>query len=371
MNNPCLPAYGEATLAELLPSLAARLGMRGTDVLGLPESQRYVVLLIDGLGADALGRHAELAPFLSGLADRRVITCGAPSTTATSITSLGTGLAPGAHGIAGYTFWYRPIGAVLNALRWPSGVSGLDVQPQLTYFERLTGAGIHTGAVAPSAFANSGLTTVALRGASFWPVDDESDLDRRAELTTAAVLAGDRNLTYCYERRLDHTGHGQGIDSAAWRTTLGFVDTLAARLRASLPDDVRLVITADHGMVDVPVQGRIVVEDVPGLTDQVTAFAGEGRFRQLMVSSGSEHQVADRWRALLGERAWVRTRAEAIDEGWFGPVSGRLADRFGDVVVAMADDGAVLSRTLPGELGLVGMHGSLTAAEMEIPLLVA
>lgn len=371
MTQPHLPRYGGSSVADLLPSVGAQWGMPGEDRLGLPASDRYVVLLIDGLGADALARHAELAPFLSGVADRRVITCGVPTTTATSITSLGTGLVPGAHGIAGYTFWYPPAGDVLNALRWPADISGLDVQPQLTYFERLNGAGIHTAAVAPAAFADSGLTTVALRGASFWPVDDERDLDRRAELVAAAVLSGDRNLTYCYERSLDHTGHGHGVDSEAWRSTLTTVDALAARVRAGLPDDIRLVVTADHGMVDVAPDRRVIVEDVPGLLSGVTAFAGEGRFRQLKVARGRTDEVADRWRELLGERAWVRTRDEAEAEGWFGPLTPRLADRFGDVVVAMADDGAVLTRTLPGELRLVGMHGSLTAAELEIPLLVA
>jgi hypothetical protein len=371
MSEPLLPRYGESCLADLLPSVGAQWGMPGSDRLGLPPSERYVVLLIDGLGADALDRHAELAPFLSGIADRRVITCGAPTTTATSITSLGTGLLPGGHGIAGYTFWYPPADAVLNALRWPADISGLDVQPQLTYFERLNGAGIHTAAVAPAAFADSGLTTVALRGASFWPVDDERDLDRRAELVAAAVLAGDRNLTYCYERSLDHTGHGHGVDSEAWRSVLVTIDALAERVRAALPDDVRLVVTADHGMVDVGTDRRVIVEDVPGLMTGVTAFAGEGRLRQLKVGPRRTSEVVHRWRELLGERAWVRTRDEAVAEGWFGPMSARLADRFGDVLVAMADDSAVLSRTLPGELRLIGMHGSLTAAELEIPLLVA
>lgn len=370
MKAPQIPAYGQNTLADLLPSLGAHLGLPGSDRLGLPAAERYLVLLIDGLGAEQLGEHAELAPFLTGL-EQRTITCGVPSTTATSITSLGTGLAPGGHGIAGYTFWYPPKGQVLNALRWPADLSGLDVQPQLTFFERLNKAGIENGTIAPAAFADSGLTTVALRGARFWPVEDERDHRRRVELATAAVAAGNRNLSYCYERVLDHTGHGAGIDSPAWRAALAEVDALAASLREALPESVRLVITADHGMVDVPGDARVLVEDEPGLLTEVTAFAGEGRLRHLMVESGCSEQVAARWRARLGERAWVRTRAEAVTEGWFGETPNRLAHRFGDVIVAMADDGAILSRKLVGELSLVGMHGSLTSAEMGIPLLVA
>ncbi len=371
MIQPTIPAYGRSTLAELLPSIGARLGMPGADTLNLPPAQRYVVLLIDGLGSEALDRHSELAPFLSGAARRQDFTCGVPSTTATSITSLGTGLVPGAHGVAGYTFWHGPSAAVLNVLRWPSELSGLDVQPQLTYLERLARAGVHTAVIAPAHFDASGLTTMALRGAQFWPVGDELDLTRRTSVVQAAAQAGERNLSYCYERSLDHTGHNYGIDSDPWRATLAWVDGLAAALRVALPDDVRLVVTGDHGMVDVPQNARLIVEDEPHLLVRVAALAGEGRFRHLRVLPGAANEVAQRWQDRLGGRAWVRTREQAEAQGWFGAITPRLADRFGDVVIAMADDGAILTRNAPGEFTLIGMHGSLTTAEMQIPLVVA
>ncbi len=364
---PVLPRYGSSTLAELLPSLAGRLGLPGAeDVLGLPAAQRYLLVLVDGLGASLLADYADRAPFLAGLAGR-TITSGVPSTTATSLTSLGTGLPPGRHGVAGYAFWYPPANRVLQTLRWPAGISGLDVQPQLTMFERLERAGVRTATVAPAHFAGTGLTTAALRGPSFLPVTDETDHERRVELAVQAVTAGERTLGYCYDRRLDHAGHEHGVGSDAWLGALGAVDALVGALRSALPADVAMLVTGDHGMVNVPLGSRLMVEDEPGLMAGVTALAGEGRLRQLMTGRGPE--VAARWSDRLGERAWVRTREEAAEEGWFGELSPRLAPRFGDVLVAMADDGAVMTRTLPRELKLVGMHGSLTASELEVPLL--
>ncbi len=369
MSAPLVPGYGDSTLADLLPSLGAHLGVPGAaDRLGLPPADRYLVVLVDGLGAEQLAAHAAEAPFISSLGGR-TITAGVPSTTATSLTSLGTGLPPGGHGIAGYSFWYPPEQAVLNTLRWPSGLSGLDVQPQLTYLERLGSAGVRTSTIAPAHFSGSGLTTAALRGPAFLPVHDESDFDRRTELAVQAATAGERAFGYFYERQLDHAGHGHGVGSAQWCHQLRRADSLVARLREALPHDVRIVVTGDHGMVNVPGGNRLVVEDEPELLAGVTALAGEGRLRQLMTPQPD--QVADRWRSRLGERAWVRTRAEAVAEGWFGDVPARLAPRFGDVLVAMADDGAVMTRTLPKELGLVGMHGSLTPAELTVPLLSA
>jgi hypothetical protein len=365
---PGAPAYGRSTLADLLPSVGAHLGVPGADdVLGLPDASRYLVVLVDGLGAHQLGRHAGSAPFLAALGER-TITSGVPSTTATSISSLGTGLPPGRHGIAGYSFWYPEGRGVLQTLRWPASISGLDVQPQLTYFERLEGAGVRTAAIAPAHFAGSGLTTAALRGPAFLPVHDESDHERRVALAVQAMTAGERTLGYFYERQLDHAGHERGVGSPAWLRELARVDELVAALRAALPEDVRILVTGDHGMVDVPRNNRLVVEDEPGLMAQVTALAGEGRFRQLMTTE--PEAVARRWQDRLGDRAWVCTRADAAAAGWFGEVSPRLAGRFGDVLVAMADDGAVLTRTLPREMQLVGMHGSLTPAELTVPLLV-
>ena len=371
MSGRTLPAYGTGSLADILPSIGAHLGVPGAvDRLGLAAAERYVVLLVDGLGAEQLRTFAEHAPFLAGLPER-TITSSVPSTTATAVTSLGTGLPPGAHGLAGYSFWYPPIRDVLTTLRWPSGVSGEDVQPQLTYLERLTGAGVECGTVAPAPFARSGLTTAALRGARFWAVGNEADPAARLQLVTSAVEVGDRSVTYCYERSLDHAGHPHGVGSAQWLAALGWADGLARRLREALDDSVRVVVTGDHGMINVPPDARLIVEDHPTLLRDVTALAGEGRLRQLMVAEGTADAVAARWRDALGERAWVLTREEAVADGWFGDLAPRFAGRFGDVLVAMADEGAVMTRRLPRELGLVGMHGSLTPAEMLVPLLVA
>ncbi|MGB4271899.1 MAG: alkaline phosphatase family protein [Propionicimonas sp.] len=373
MSEAVVPSYGNDTLSDLLPSLGAHLAVPGaTDRLGIPDAQRYVVLLVDGLGWHQRDWWTDAAPYLAELAGRgRSLTCGVPSTTVTSITSLGTGLTPGEHGMAGYSFRYPPIRAVLNALLWAEGVHGLDVQPQLTYLERLANAGVWTASVAPARFAGSGLTTAALRDPRFIPVTDESDLARRVELATQAIAGGDRALVYVYERALDHAGHTHGVGAPEWLAELRRSDELAARLRAALAPDIRLVITGDHGMVNVPQASRLVVEDEPELLQGVALLGGEGRLRQLYTEPGKQESVAARWRDRLGATAWVVTRGEAFDLGWFGPSNARVADRFGDVLVAMRNDGAVMSRTLAKELTLVGMHGSLTAAEMAVPLLVA
>ncbi len=366
-----VPAYGSSTLAEVMPSIGARIGVPGCrdDVLGLPDAQRYVVLLVDGLGWHAVRRSLQAAPYLASLLGAAIpITAGVPSTTATSLASLGTGLPPGQHGLVGYTSRVPQTGEILNALTWESDLVARAYQTKPTLFERAVEAGVAVTSVGLERFANSGLTEAGLRGPDFSGFEHERDSERRIALVAEAALRGDRSLVYAYERELDHTGHVVGCQSEDWLRQLTRIDVLCEQLRTSLDDDVAMIITGDHGMVDVPAAGQIIIEDSADLMAGVSAIAGEGRFRQLYVDDEPVDRVVTRWRSIIGDRAWVRTREEAIDDGWFGQVDPDLVDRYGHVLVAMRSRWAVMTRQYPRELSLVGMHGSLTAEEMLVPL---
>jgi hypothetical protein len=370
---PVIPAYGSDTLIDLMPSIGAHLGVPGChdDVLGLPAAERFVVVLVDGLGWNLLRRNARDVPYLASLlGDGRAITVGVPSTTATSLASLGTGLVPGQHGIVGYTSRVPSTGEILNALTWESDLVARAYQPKPTIFERAAAAGVATTSVGLQRFQYTGLTDAALRGAEFVPYAESSPAELRIRLTVASAERGTRSIVYAYERELDHCGHGHGCSSPSWREELIAMDAHCQQLREALPSDVRMVITADHGMIDIPASHRIIAEDEQQLMAGVSALAGEPRFRHLYVDHDRPSRVADRWRDRLGSRAWVLTRAEAIEQGWFGTVDSELLERYGHVLVAMHEDWAVMTRQLPQELTLIGMHGSLTQAEMLVPMLV-
>ena len=301
------------------------------------------------------------------VADAVTLTCSVPSTTATSLTGLGCGTWPGRHGVVGYTFLDPATDKVLNALSWEGGPKRLGpFKLAPTVFESLAAAGIGSAAVSLSRFAGSALTGLAFGGTDHFGVDNESDPASVVELVTRA-LDGHR-VVYCYERLLDHAGHGWGVGSWQWLEQLARVDDLVSTLRAALDEDVCLLVTGDHGMVNVPSEHRIVAEDHPELLG-FRHIAGEGRFRQFYCDDAPALKAA--WSRFLGERGDVVLKEEAVEAGWFGPTLGdRAAARIGDVLVAMRGDWAVMTRTFPREFDLVGMHGSLTAQEMLVPLLV-
>jgi hypothetical protein len=164
------PAYGARSLTDVLPSVGHAIGARvlawsAAPALTLPEAPSYVVFLVDGLGADLLAAHAHAAPYLSSLLTPEAIgTAGVPSTTATSLTSLGTGLVPGAHGVVGFTSRVPGSDRLLNALFWDKAIDPLQWQPHPTGFQLLAAAGVHVTTVNKREFRGSGLTLAAQRG---------------------------------------------------------------------------------------------------------------------------------------------------------------------------------------------------------------
>ena len=364
------PAYGDRTLGDVVPAVARALGTPTGDPSGLtlPEAQSYVVFLVDGLGSELLRRHAHAAPFLASMADAQPpATAGVPSTTATSLTSLGTALPPGSHGLVGFTSRVPGTDRLLNALQWDKRVDPVEWQPHPTAFARLAAAGTRVTVVNKREFRDSGLTVASQRGAEY------VGADRVGERIAAVVAAaGHRpSLTYMYDGDLDWTGHRFGVASSQWLLQLAMVDAEAEQLRETLPDDVRLLVVADHGMVDSPPEARIDVDEHPELRDGVSLLGGEARFRHLYAQQGAVDDVVSTWRERLDGRAEVLTRDEAIARGWFGPVDNGVRPRLGDVIVAATGDTAILSSaSFPYEATLVGLHGSLTPAEMLIPVIV-
>lgn len=364
------PDYQVRGLNRILPAIASQFGIAGQkDTLGLPRASRYVVVMVDGLGWRQLLANPGVATHLDQLAENsEPISCGVPSTTSASLTSLGTGQEPGQHGIVGYRFRNPENGKCMNALSWAKGPNDVgQFQPFPTWFHQMAKAGVGTANVALQKFNGSALTQCAMHGADFhgYSEDEEQDLSAKIRLTVEATHTA--QVVYLYERMLDAVGHASGAGSWQWLQQLAVVDDLVLGLREALADDVCLIITGDHGMVNVDPAKSIIMEDYPEIGGW-DIFAGEARFRHLYTERPVElqKQLAD----FLGDRAWVFTREEGMEQGLFGPVREDVAPRLGDVMVAMRDRWVMLTRNYPVELGMAGVHGSLTPDEMLVPLLV-
>lgn len=335
--------------------------------LGLPMARSVVVVLVDGLGRrqlDAMRGHART---LIGLGDG-VLRSGFPSTTATSLATLGTGQAAGATGMTGYTARVGE-GRLGNLVSWEGLPDARTWQPQPTVFEQAADSGLAFTHVGRAKFGGSGLTTAALRGADFVGISTGDDwIDATARAARAP------GVTYSYWGAVDAIGHAHGWGSHAWIDQLEEIDDLVSRLLRRLPRGTLVVLTSDHGMVntaDAPVWD---IAGEPALRDGVAMVAGEPRATHVHLAAGQDPELAaSRWQDVLGLDALVATRDQAVAAGWFGAVDERVAPRLGDLIVAMAGRARLVDSRVhsASAMALPGMHGSMTPDEVEVPLLTA
>jgi hypothetical protein len=357
-----LPDYAERSIANVLgavsdPGASGPLADLRAEVSG---ARSIVLVLLDGLGELQLEARASIAPWL---ARHRLapITSVAPSTTASALTSITTGVAPGIHGLVGYRFVVD--GDVLQALRWTVGgkdaVGAHPPEAVQRVEPRLVLDGRPVPYVGKSDYATSPFTRAHLRGASYVSADDAASW-----IDGCVSSAADHRLVVAYRDGIDKLAHAEGLGSA-FDEAVGDADRLVANLRDALPEDVAVVVTADHGQVDV---GATAVSPSRSTLALVEKMSGEGRFRWLHAHPGSAAELRERVVAELEGSCWVRSRREVCDAGWLGEVDDDHVERLGDVAVVPFVDAYVPDPTEPREAGMKGRHGSLTAAEMFVPL---
>jgi hypothetical protein len=383
---PDAPRYGQASLAELFPAAWSAVAGAGSPVLPLGSDVRaVVVLIVDGMGRRNLDAHADAAPVLAA-APGPTLDAPFPSTTAVSLTTIGTGRPPGEHGLTGYSLAVagddRPL--ITLTWTWDLQVGGDDaradvpperLQPHPTVFEGARAAGLRAVTVLRPEFTSSGLTRAGLRGGEVVTATDLEATVAADPSAVASAAAGSGStpvIVYAHHPDLDAIGHWTGPGSDRWCTELARIDRIVAATREQLPADTVLVVTADHGMVHVPEDGVVELADAPDLLAGVRVLTGDGRARQLHAHPGATDDVLAAWRAQVGDDGYVVTRDQAIAAGWFGPtVTAAARATIGDVVAVAEAPVAWVHRDADLFGGrLPGLHAGLTRTELEVPALV-
>jgi Type I phosphodiesterase / nucleotide pyrophosphatase len=365
---PLLPDWDGAGLHRVVPTLLGELNDPGGTplpdwfpgpVAGAPQ---VVLLVIDGLGEEQLRERSALAPVLSSGVGGP-ITSVAPSTTACALTTLVTGKTPAEHGVVGYRVAVD--GEVMNVLQW--SVRGADARmrvPAATFQPCPSFPGSHgpVPVVTRQDYGPTGFTAAHLGRVELHRWYTPAGL----VTTVRQLAAAGAPFVYAYYEGIDKVAHAEGL-GPFYDDELRAADRLVGDVLEALPSGSVLVVTADHGQVEV---GDSVELLGPEIMEAVTLISGEGRFRWLHVRPGATQDIAETAAALHGDVAWVRTREQIIDEGWLGGVpSPEVAARLGDVVLAPFAPTAFLDPADTGELRLRARHGSLTPAEMIVPLL--
>jgi predicted AlkP superfamily pyrophosphatase or phosphodiesterase len=358
-----LPDYDGPCITNIVPAL---LGPPDGAPAWMPPvvlgAHQVVLFVVDGLGWEQLQARMGYVPTLATMEGASVTTV-APSTTATALTSLTTGLAPGEHGVVGYRIAVH--GEVLNVLRWSTGAGDArqsippsKIQPMSPFL------GERPPVVTRAEYRTSGFTGAHLDPARYWGYRTLATMVTEVD----RLLRSSEPFVYAYYDGLDKVAHEYGLGEH-YDAELRWIDHIVERILAVLPRGAVLVVTADHGQVEV---GGNVVPLAADVLGHCSMQSGEGRFRWLHARPGRAAALLDSALAHHGSDAWVLARDQMVGDGWFGPVVTEAAvSRLGDVALVARRDVAFHDPLDTGPYELIGRHGSVTGAEMRVPLLAA
>lgn len=357
-------------LADITNSIFNSLSVPETiDSLSLGSAEnREVLILIDGMGQDAVDKYADQFPIFDELKQVKKLYTNFPSTTATSLSTLGTGVLPGVHGMLGYTVRVpRSDNRLLNALKWDERVDPVMWQKVPTLFERAVTSGVSVTHVAAKRYEGSGFTQAALRGARYVGANG---IDEMAT-AVAASLKPQPAFVYTYLNTLDSAGHSDGVGSDKWLSALQQVDEFITKVKQAVPKGTRIWVTSDHGMVNSTEQ--VILGQDNKLLENVTLIGGEPRARHIYINEGAISETISLWQEFFGSKAKILSKDIAIKDGLFGPVvTEDSTERMGDLI-AIANNDLILvdPARVREESSMVGHHGGVTDIEIEIPLLLA
>ncbi len=365
-----LPDYAGGCIANLVPRLVTGTASSTDAPDWMPEvaehARQIVLLVIDGLGWEQLRARAVLAPTLSaGAGIDRAITSIVPTTTAAALTSITTGRPPSGHGILGYRL--ADGDRILNMLRWTLGNGPLDDARRsvpVRAFQPIApfpGSRHAVPVVSKFDFGGTGFTAAHLGDSPLFDYRVPSSL----AVAVADRLDAGAPFVYAYYDGIDKVAHAYGF-GPHYDAELTSVDRIVADVVATLPPGAVLLVTADHGQIEVGSRVELLGREAMAM---ITFFSGEGRFRWLHARSGSTGDLVELLEELYGDTTWVRTRGQLIDDAWFGgPLSAAFADRLGDVALIPHEPIAFVDPADTGENRLACRHGSLTTDEMLVPL---
>jgi hypothetical protein len=377
-----LPA-AVANLALMLPSvpnsfgrlseayLSAFLALEGkSNPLSLAPKQSYAVILVDGLGVANIRAAGAHAGFLNQkLANSKSLFSGFPTTTATSLASLATGKQGGQHAFIGYRVFDRKISRAINLLN----DLGADLPPRKyqdieTISEQGAALGKRMLTVGPAEYEASGFTQATMPASKYLPAKSFED---RFEIARSE-LAKPGTLIYLYIPELDQLAHRFGTNSQKWLNTIEELDSVIGRFAKLLPKSAGAILTADHGVIDVPKTSHVYLDEYESMQD-LLMIGGDPRVGFAYFDPRVDLKLKRASvEAELGSMVDLASVQELVDAGWYQPLSASAENLAPDLVLLPKADRVIYHRDFAKakSLEMVGQHGGMSKAEWEVPLLV-
>lgn len=402
---PLYQSYSFANLPGTISYLLTGVGQSALplDVFGdLPTRYNKVVLLfIDAFGWRFFGQYAEKYPLLKTFLQQGAVsklTSQFPSTTPAHVTCINTGLTVGQSGVYEWNYYEPLVDAVITPLRFsyagdspPETLKSAGIAPEMfypahTFHQHLQSLGVQSHVFQSAAYARSTYSSMIFRGTT--SLTPFRMLEEALDALVKHILAKEESPAYylLYYDKIDSASHLDGPDGQRPAMLIDHcftcIEQLLYQKLRRLTGDTLLIITADHGQIEVsPATTFYLNREIPEISrylrvnsqGQPLVPAGSARDMFLHVKDELLDEAIALLQQRLGSRAEIYRTTDLIAQNFFGSTtpSDAFLGRVGNTVILPTpretvwwfEDGRF-------DMRFQGHHGGLTPEEMEIPLLL-
>jgi hypothetical protein len=391
------PSYDGGSIVNIPGTASQILGASSARPLNHDRIQdihadHVIVLLLDGFGSKMVSSARERygLPSYDRICKNAIkfdVTSVFPSTTASAMASLHSGLTPQEHGVIGYTMYLRELGLIGQMLRFSPSYGGrslfdlgLDRRAFLggeTIHEKLGGQGVRSAVYSPSYIMDSGLSQITYRGAYVEPHNGVADMVVRVRHNLE--VATGRTFHFAYHPSPDTLAHAHGPYAEEYAVELESIfriveSELFVKLDKKISENVALIISGDHGAVRIEKDGIVDLMAHPELLAKLKLPpTGDSRAPILHVKEGEHDRVKQYFEKRFNGLFDVRYAQDLLEEGYFGlgKVRSETFDRIGDLIAIPQSYNAIeYSIADQGHADVPGRHGGLSEEEMSVPCVI-
>jgi predicted AlkP superfamily pyrophosphatase or phosphodiesterase len=380
-----LPDYEGGSIVNLVASIQKALGRKPKQriVRWLPTrklaSKNIILIVIDGLGFDYIKKYGRGSFLEKNLAGK--LTSVFLSTTASGLTSLTTGVPPVQHGITAWFMFIKEFGMIIKALSFAPRLGGDNLSKgagvgarkwfsHKTVFEKIKCKSYY---ITGKEFENTEYTQMTSKGSKVLGYRTISDMPKKIE----KIVKGDRRrkFIYAWSGDFDDLCHMHGTRSKKvkrhYKELCHHIEILSKTLRGT---DTTIIITADHGQIDIPKKNNIFLNNYPKIKKCLTLpLSGEARATFCYVRPNKVAEFKRLVKKKLSGKLTLHPSEELLNKGYFGKGTPhpQISERVGDFILLAEKDHCIID-SLHGEKPnvLKGRHGGLSREEMLVPVVV-
>jgi len=371
---------------------------RTTEKTGLEQNKKVVLIVIDGLGYNQFLNQQKNDPLLTNITNKgivRPLTSVFPSQTTNALTTLNTGLTPQEHGLFEYFLYLKNIG-IINSLKFERVKQktkrtltdeGINPNSLLlkgkTIHNTLNENDIKTFTHTNIANAFCPCSKILFQGSNIKPAQTASDLIAGLRKN----LEENKDKTAYFFVHIDTPdaiAHKYGPNSPQYYTELSNItyllnNELVQKLDPKTAKDTLLLLTADHGGVDVDIEKTVFLPKTAlhmqtGINQEPITPIGSYREIFLHIEETKLAETKQWLHKKIGDKAQIIETAEATKEGLFGidQVSEGFFERAGNLLILPYGNQTIWFKdSSEREINYLGQHGGLSRQEMLVPFAVA